>query len=372
MKRMKNKTAVGLFVAALTSVVSAHALADSNWSCDIRSGSDSEGFTSCWSAGAGYSLSYLNPDENNGSWTTDSDTDSGWLVYANYHFKPNWFAEVSYLDLGDASAIDKNTTRNMDGAISYEVPAVMLGYYFNLNELSNNAIPKLPISPFLKIGVSDIDNSTNPSSIPYEEKSDTQLAFGVGFDWRFHKNWKLRNQLESFDTDAVSYNLSLAYVFGGGKKASSNTFSEPAKPVQEAKPESLAVSAPAEPSVSEATCKLFEGSLDGVNFENGSADLTATAKNNLASTLAVLSEYTSLSIDIHAHTDWKGRGPANQVLSQSRAQSVMDYFIEQGITSSRLTAKGFGESQPIADNNSIEGRAKNRRVELKSAEQGGC
>jgi outer membrane protein OmpA-like peptidoglycan-associated protein len=382
-KNVMNKTSVSHFAAALTLMVSVNAVADTNWQCDIRQGATSSGesgFEPCWSVGAGLGISYMNPDENNSSWKVGSDTDSSWLTYVNYHFKPNWFAELTYLDLGEVAAKDRNTVRNLNGNISYEVPALMVGYYFDLHEVSNNKVPKLPINPFLKFGVSAIDNSSSPSTIPFEEKNGTQLALGVGFDWRFHKNWTLRNQFQSFDIDAMSYNVSVAYIFGGSKKTSPSTEAavEPVKINEPVAPPVATVAAPveaappAEPQVSEATCKLFEGSLEGINFENGSADLTAEAKQGLTNAVTALTEYADLNIEIHAHTDWKGKGPANQILSQQRAQSVVDYFVSQGINADRLTPKGFGEMEPIADNNTAEGRAQNRRVELKLLEQGSC
>ena len=70
-------------------------------------------------------------------------------------------------------------------------------------------------------------------------------------------------------------------------------------------------------------------------------------------------------IEVQAHTDYKGSGEANLKLSEQRALSVKNYLVSQGVSEKRLIAKGYGESQPIADNKTEEGRAKNRRVELK-------
>ncbi len=67
---------------------------------------------------------------------------------------------------------------------------------------------------------------------------------------------------------------------------------------------------------------------------------------------------------IEGHTDWIGSDAYNQNLSQRRANSVRAYLIKKGIAADRLVAVGYGESRPIADNNSVIGRAKNRRVEF--------
>jgi outer membrane protein OmpA-like peptidoglycan-associated protein len=77
-------------------------------------------------------------------------------------------------------------------------------------------------------------------------------------------------------------------------------------------------------------------------------------------------------IQIEGHTDDRGSDRANQRLSQRRADSVMKYLVNAGIESDRLTAKGFGESTPIADNKKRAGREKNRRVEFKIVSGGGA
>jgi len=67
---------------------------------------------------------------------------------------------------------------------------------------------------------------------------------------------------------------------------------------------------------------------------------------------------------IEGHTDSQGPDAPNKKLSKGRADAVRDYFIGKGIASSRLETKGYGETKPVADNNTAEGRAQNRRVEL--------
>ncbi|MEI6854382.1 MAG: OmpA family protein, partial [Bacteroidota bacterium] len=70
-------------------------------------------------------------------------------------------------------------------------------------------------------------------------------------------------------------------------------------------------------------------------------------------------------IEISGHTDNVGKENDNQLLSEARAKAVMDYFVRKGINPTRLTYKGYGSTQPIAPNTTDEGRAKNRRVEMK-------
>jgi outer membrane protein OmpA-like peptidoglycan-associated protein len=73
---------------------------------------------------------------------------------------------------------------------------------------------------------------------------------------------------------------------------------------------------------------------------------------------------TPVKAEVRGHTDSQGDAAKNLELSQQRAQAVVDYLVQKGIVVARLTAKGLGETVPIADNNTDAGRAKNRRVEF--------
>ena len=69
-------------------------------------------------------------------------------------------------------------------------------------------------------------------------------------------------------------------------------------------------------------------------------------------------------IEIQAYTDSRGSDALNQRISEDRAQSVRTYLVEKGVSADKLTAKGYGEANPVATNDTAEGRAQNRRVEL--------
>jgi outer membrane protein OmpA-like peptidoglycan-associated protein len=94
------------------------------------------------------------------------------------------------------------------------------------------------------------------------------------------------------------------------------------------------------------------------------SDLNTSAETNLNKLVNVLQKYPDTNIEIIGHTDSKGTDDYNQGLSQRRAISVASYLRGQGVSSSRLTTKGMGESDPIATNNTEEGRSQNRRVEF--------
>jgi len=102
--------------------------------------------------------------------------------------------------------------------------------------------------------------------------------------------------------------------------------------------------------------------LQGVTFEYDSATLTGDSRPVLSEVAADLKKYPRLKIELQGHTDSKGSDKYNQQLSGKRAQSVRDYLVQQGVSEQQLTAKGYGEAQPVADNNTEEGRSQNRRV----------
>ena len=101
-----------------------------------------------------------------------------------------------------------------------------------------------------------------------------------------------------------------------------------------------------------------------VTFDYNKASLTSVAKTNLDKLVEVFNEYPDTDLLIVGHTDNVGSQGYNLPLSQKRAQSVKDYLVGKGISSSRLTSKGKGLEEPIADNTTAEGRAQNRRVEI--------
>jgi outer membrane protein OmpA-like peptidoglycan-associated protein len=105
--------------------------------------------------------------------------------------------------------------------------------------------------------------------------------------------------------------------------------------------------------------------LRNIFFETGSASLLPASGPELNKLLWTLRNNTEMKIEIRGHTDDVGEERSNQVLSEARAKAVYDYLIGRGIESSRLTYKGFGETQPVADNTTPEGRKQNRRTEFR-------
>ncbi len=102
----------------------------------------------------------------------------------------------------------------------------------------------------------------------------------------------------------------------------------------------------------------------GILFAVDQATLQAAAKQNLTQLAAILNKYADTEILIEGHTDATGSDDYNLTLSQKRAQAVASYLATERVDATRFTIMGYGESQPVADNETVEGRQANRRVDL--------
>jgi OOP family OmpA-OmpF porin len=104
-----------------------------------------------------------------------------------------------------------------------------------------------------------------------------------------------------------------------------------------------------------------------INFKTGSATIMDDSKPELNNIGAILTKYSEVKVEIAGHTDAQGSDASNMTLSQKRAESVRMYLVEnfKEVGSDRLIAKGYGESMPVASNDTKEGMAQNRRVEVK-------
>jgi len=111
--------------------------------------------------------------------------------------------------------------------------------------------------------------------------------------------------------------------------------------------------------------RKFSGSVRGINFETGSAQIKKASFKLLDEAVKVFTQYPALRIAITGHTDDEGADDMNMQLSRQRAESVQAYLVDKGIAAERLTAEGFGETMPIGNNKTAAGRAKNRRIEFK-------
>lgn len=108
--------------------------------------------------------------------------------------------------------------------------------------------------------------------------------------------------------------------------------------------------------------------LRGVNFDFDKSNIRADARPILDEAVRTLQGEPSIHVSVEGHTDAIGTDAYNQKLSERRARAVADYLAVGGVSRSRMTTEGFGESKPVANNATADGRAQNRRVELRIIE----
>jgi outer membrane protein OmpA-like peptidoglycan-associated protein len=118
------------------------------------------------------------------------------------------------------------------------------------------------------------------------------------------------------------------------------------------------------PELTHEVRRLFQRALQGIQFEIGKATILKSSYGILNEIADMLKENPDYLIEVQGHTDITGSKELNMRLSNSRAAAVRDYLIGKGINKERMTSKGYGMTLPVADNNTVEGRAKNRRVEF--------
>jgi len=119
------------------------------------------------------------------------------------------------------------------------------------------------------------------------------------------------------------------------------------------------------PEIAAATIEKVNKAASSIFFASGSAKLLAKSNVALNNIVSILKSNPDYKIDINGYTDNQGNSEKNRALSEARAAAVNDYLVKKGVEANRLSAAGFGDENPIADNKTQAGRAKNRRVELK-------
>lgn len=294
------------------------------------------------------------------------DDDVGWKAFIGYNYLPWLGFEGGYVDFGSVSSNFNQDRAKVD-----------------LSGWEGFVVGKVPIGPvelFAKAGVIALKADLDTNNFGSEDDNDTQFAYGVGAVYNLG-HWGFRAEAQGYDDNEIDdfYFLSagVTYRFGGSKAA----------PVAAAAPvvaaacsdtdndgvcdsDDICPSTPSGNRVDNVGCNcdyvlMLEFALD-------SAELSMNDRARLDQLVPVLTnpKDTSIAGVIDGYTDNTGDAGYNMGLSQRRAEAVDNYLHSRGIAKGRFIPHGYGESNPVASNDTPDGRAQNRRIELRRTDCG--
>jgi OOP family OmpA-OmpF porin len=220
-----------------------------------------------------------------------------------------------------------------------------------------------------------------------DEGTSVAPSLGIGVQGKLAKHMSARAQLLwRYDNDGSSlpqhrsygdyiYSIGLSFDFGGKEPPPPPPAAPPPPPPPPPNPDLDGDGVPNErdkcPNTRPGAVVDLDGceveaviELEGVYFDFDKATIKPEGKVVLNEAAALLQKHERVVVEVAGHTDSTGSEEYNQGLSERRANAVKDYLTQQGVTATRLSARGYGEGQPVASNDTKEGRAENRRVEL--------
>jgi len=304
----------------------------------------------------------------------------GYGAWLGYGLTSHLGLELSYTAGADERVRYLGTVTDVKGALDTAKPYLLgygdtylarLKYFYPLND-------RWFLSPRVGLGVTQTRQSFRAGNDEARfDKDSFTWAAGTGLQYLLTRNWSVGVSADYYQSSSRNFYSVVSGVvewrFPRALPVKSVKTPEPTpEPVQVvplvppapvAAPAPRPVPAPIPAPVSEHIA------LKGVEFETNSNKLTTGSRAILDAAAAALlprmQRDAALQVEVSGHTDSSGKSTKNMLLSQARANAVREYLANHGLDGARLKATGYGSSQPIASNNSVEGRAQNRRVELK-------
>lgn len=303
--------------------------------------------------------SFLSPDVSTTAYAINDGSAGSWKIMAGMDFNKKLSIQSYYANLGSVAL-------NPGGSIAYQDTGVSALYYFYQNGRKRGGI-----KAFAQAGVGKMINSAD---VVYKRSYDQHVMLGAGVEYNIGKRFALRAEADLFDLDARLISFGIVKRFGGQKsllgryKVAMNipepkSFDEDRDGVFDR--EDLCPGTPLNIDVDEKGCRLtVDIALPSVFFDHDSSQLTQAAIGKLEGVINTLRTYPELKIEVAGHTDSKGNDRYNIGLSERRALAVQTYLVSNGIELEQLQLSFHGEAKPVADNNSAEGRAINRRAQF--------
>ncbi|WP_237704268.1 OmpA family protein [Idiomarina sp. A28L] len=286
----------------------------------------------------------------------NSDTkDFGFKIYGGYQFNRHISIEGGYFDLGE---------------FSYTATTIPAGTSFGELEFDGwnlDVVAMLPLteksSLFVRIGAHSSKASvdfvgTGAVNVlnPRFQKTSTDYKFGFGYQYEMTERVTFRIEAERYRMDdAVGnhgdldlFSVNLIYRFGTRSRPEATPAPAPR----------AVVAAPVQPAATTQYCGVLE-----IQFEIANDDIQRINREHVLVLATFLDKYPETKVEIEGHTDNVGTRADNLRLSQQRAENAVDYLVrEHGIDRDRLSATGYGESRPVADNSTEAGKQANRRI----------
>ena len=355
------------------------------------------------------------------SQTTDKPAKYTWLAQDSWAFGfggmyPRYISTnlrvVDFHNIGGFLSIQRNFSEHV--GLRLKVNYIHLeGHLPSNTTLNNNLfggnldllyyfVPSEPVSPYLGVGFGGyVQNRDNPPDRSTStSQADYQFNVNFGAEWKVGIDWKLITEFGYHSTasayfDAVggtvgggiiggqndsymTFSMGLLYYFSKGPASKLNDLYTGITPsIDYDKIESMIKKYAAEPTTIdydriEDIVKKYQSTsvgdkwyLVGVNFDFNKSTLTPESIPILYNAAEILLTHPELNVEIHGYTDNVGAKNYNMILSQRRAETVRNFLISKGVPTNRLTAIGYGEANPVMDNNTATGRAFNRRIEFK-------
>ncbi|MDR3609874.1 MAG: OmpA family protein [Ignavibacteriaceae bacterium] len=363
---------------------------------------------SSWSAGFGFTYPrYISTSLRGGDFGSYGVFGS---IQRNFSEHVAFRLQGNYLHLADRQRAFLGN-QNSDNSVPKVENDILLAnldlmYYF---------VPCEPVSPYVGIGGAGVSyklknspivvTATSSEARPLDKRqTDYELNAFIGAEWRVAENWKLKSEFayhcaasSKFDgiygTDSggilggigdtyMTFDLGVLYYFGYGAKSHiCEVYDGINAKVDYDKIEEIVKRYQVQPSDVdynriEDIVKRYKGTatvnvpeenwvLIGINFDFNKATVKPESVPILYNAAEILLKNPDVKVEIQGHTDNIGSERYNQKLSLQRAETVKNFLVAKGVASNRLTTVGFGKSKPIMDNNTEQGRALNRRIELK-------
>lgn len=310
--------------------------------------------------GIGGSFGYNTPILGN-VFNEMADGDISWGVHGRYHFNSKDGIELGHsrYELSDINNLVKSTD---------------VLYFRRLNE-------KNRFSPVVGAGAGIIEISRyNPGTpkLGLKARAGAEYALsecfslGLNIDYQHVNKMLFAANLPTRNAHLLSARVGLTYYFGGADKGAATASAVAASRTEKDSDGDGVIdkkdkcpNTPNGTTVNAYGCAAEEQGMVNIDvkFETGKSSISEAYDQDLRDLAEFMKEHPNTKIEIQGHTDSSGSATINKNLSVARANSVKDYLVNRlGVDSSRITSNGYGDTKPIAENNTAEGRKLNRRV----------